>query len=91
MNLNSSPGGSFLGIGKRKSATDEKWLDIESKKNAIQLTTDATEYVYLLANDPSVAHHRIAQNVKRAVPPIVNRTESVCIDKPESIISFYVY
>ena len=60
----------------RTGRDGEKWLGIDAKKHAAFLTTASNDYLYTLANDPSVAQHLVERNVRRGVPAMVERGDS---------------
>ena len=54
---------------------DEKWLAIETKKHALAASAASNDYLFSLANDPSVARHLIEKNVRKGVPSLLDRAE----------------
>ncbi|KAJ9449074.1 hypothetical protein DIPPA_30906 [Diplonema papillatum] len=59
------------------AASKKAWLDVDSRRAATSICQGASEYFCYLANDPTVAHTRIGQNVHRAVPIMVTKTEQI--------------
>eukprot|EP01061_Rhynchopus_euleeides_P032125 TRINITY_DN5325_c0_g1_i1.p1 TRINITY_DN5325_c0_g1~~TRINITY_DN5325_c0_g1_i1.p1 ORF type:complete len:175 (+),score=60.97 TRINITY_DN5325_c0_g1_i1:62-586(+) len=54
---------------------EDKWLAIETKKHAVAMSTASNDYLYSLANDPSVAQHLIEKNVRKAVPSMLEKAD----------------
>eukprot|EP00755_Sulcionema_specki_P021903 Sspe_Gene.146::Locus_46_Transcript_1_2_Confidence_0.667_Length_1879::g.146::m.146/K20822/MEF2BNB, BORCS8; BLOC-1 related complex subunit 8 len=57
--------------------SDEKWLDVETKRAGQAVCSSATDFIHLLASDPSVAHFRVGQHIRRSIPAIVSRSNEV--------------